>query len=84
MNGEIRSRFDAQIERSGISLKSAIERLLTFYCDQDELTQAMILGQIPPREDVIELILRNLLAKSSHSAAVDEERLKAHSKGTQR
>lgn len=47
-------------ERTGLPQRRILYRLIEFILAQDDVTQAVILGTVRPKEDVLELALRRM------------------------
>lgn len=60
----INSKWKALVSRKSIGQQRAIERLIEFILKQDDALQSMILGQIEPSDDLVELVLRRLKVKN--------------------
>jgi hypothetical protein len=60
-------------ERKRISKQDAVDGLLTWVMTQDEVVQSMVLGQIRPQPDLIELVLRRLGNPASHPSRLPAE-----------
>lgn len=58
MSAELKERWSAACDARKISQQDAITSLLEFFVAQDGMVQAAILGQIPLRNDTIELAIR--------------------------
>lgn len=54
------SSFDATLSRSGMSQQELLARLTRWFVQQDEIAQAMILGQVPATPDLVEVILHRM------------------------
>lgn len=55
---EIYSDWRAAQKRIGLPQTQILHRLIKFLLSQDQVTQAMILGQLDPREDLIAFVLK--------------------------
>lgn len=53
-----------------ISQQEAGAALISWFLTQDEITQAMILGQIPPADDLARLVLARMVRPSSASRSL--------------
>lgn len=60
IDSELKARVDEVFEQHGTSLTAGTSRLLSFFVNQPPELRAMMLGQIPPSDDLIDLVLRRM------------------------
>jgi hypothetical protein len=58
LEGELKDQFAGLLERKQISQQKAIEQLVRFVVAQEDVAQSMLLGQIEPTDDLLEIVLR--------------------------
>ena len=73
LEGERLKRWEAFVSKRMITQQAALLALMDWIVEQEDMTQAMVLGQIPAAPDIVELILRRMVA--------DESRKKSASRG---
>ena len=58
----LKDRFDSLIRECGMSQVNSVNRLIEWFCDQDDVTRAAVLGSIPEslRPDVARTILEKM------------------------
>lgn len=66
MSPSTKATFDALIKRKKISQQDAIVSLVTMLMAQDDVVQSVLLGQILPHPDVVELAIRRLAESAAH------------------
>jgi hypothetical protein len=54
--------FAEVLNRTGLSQQKLATRVIEWFMDQDQLVQAMILGQVSSTDDLVELVVRRLQA----------------------
>lgn len=57
---EFYEAWEAMLARTGLSQQDVFDRCVRFLLSQDATMQAMILGTLPPAEDLISLVLKRL------------------------
>lgn len=61
---ELKDQWNALVEGKGISQQKAIEALVKFLLDQDDLAQSVVLGQVKPTPDVMRVIFERIAEKA--------------------
>lgn len=63
IDGGIRDRFLLICQRKNISQVGAVEGLLAYFSDLDDVHQSMVLGQVEQSQDLTEIVLKRMAAK---------------------
>jgi hypothetical protein len=59
---EMAKQLDGLVEDKHITKQDVYDALLRMLLDQDDLTQSMLLGQVKPAPELIEIVLKRLAA----------------------
>ena len=62
----LKQRFDALVDDAGMSQINGVNRLIEWFCSQDEVTRAVVLGMVPKSiaPDVARMVLERLANQS--------------------
>ena len=65
----LKQRFDGVVDSSGMSQVSAVNRIVEWFCSQDEVTRAVVLGSIPEsvRPDIARMLLERMVKDRSEA-----------------
>jgi hypothetical protein len=74
---DLQTPFSDACRRKVLSKQAVIERLIRYWVKQEDVAQSMIVGQVEPADDLVELVLRRLAgppAKPEYTGTVIRKR----------
>jgi hypothetical protein len=69
----LKEQWWEMLDKKGLPQQTAVVRLVEFVLAQDDPIQSMVLAQVDPTDDLIELVLRRMKAKLKYRSSAAKQ-----------